>query len=84
MKKYLMTGMAALAFCAAITSCSKGEDLYDENSIIENGVEKIKADYAAAFIATFGQPASNQFLLFSGVKFRLFKLLSSLLYKILF
>jgi len=60
MKKYLMTGMAALAFCAAFTSCSKGEDLYDENTIIENGVEKIKADYAAAFIATFGQPASNQ------------------------
>ena len=60
MKKYLMTGMAALAFCAAITSCSKGEDLYDENTIIENGVEKIKADYAAAFIETFGQPASNQ------------------------
>ena len=60
MKKYLMTGMAALAFCAAFTSCSKGEDLYDENAIIENGVEKIKADYAAAFIATFGQPASNQ------------------------
>ena len=60
MKKYLMTGMAALAFCAAFTSCSKGEDLYDENAIIENGVEKIKADYASAFIATFGQPASNQ------------------------
>ena len=55
-----MTGMAALAFCAAFTSCSKGEDLYDENAIIENGVEKIKADYASAFIATFGQPASNQ------------------------
>ncbi|MBR0165466.1 MAG: hypothetical protein IJQ13_01095, partial [Prevotella sp.] len=60
MKKYLMTGMAALAFCAVVTSCSKGEDLYDENTIIENGVEKIKADYADAFIATFGQPASNQ------------------------
>ena len=30
MKKYLMTGMAALAFCAAFTSCSKGEDLYDD------------------------------------------------------
>ena len=55
-----MTGMAALAFCAVVTSCSKGEDLYDENTIIENGVEKIKADYADAFIATFGQPASNQ------------------------
>ena len=60
MKKYLMTGMAVLAFCAAITSCSKSENLYDENAIVENGVEKIKADYANAFIATFGQPASNQ------------------------
>ena len=60
MKKYLMTGMAALALCAAFTSCSKGEDLYDENLIEKNGVEKIKADYEAAFIATFGQPAPNQ------------------------
>ena len=29
MKKYLMTGMAAIAFCAAFTSCSKDENLYD-------------------------------------------------------
>ena len=33
MKKYLMTGMAAIAFCAAFTSCSMGEDLYDQGAI---------------------------------------------------
>ena len=52
--------MAAIAFCAAFNSCSKGGDLYDEDLIEKNEVEKIKADYEAAFIATFGQPASNQ------------------------
>ena len=28
MKKYLMTGVAAVAICAAFTSCSKTENLY--------------------------------------------------------
>ena len=55
-----MTGMAAIAFCAAFTSCSKGEDLYNEEQINQNTVEKIKANYAEAFVATFGQPAANQ------------------------
>ena len=55
-----MTGMAAIAICAAITSCSKGENLYDEGQIQQNSVEMIKANYDAAFIATFGQPAANQ------------------------
>ena len=55
-----MTGMAAIAFCAAFTSCSKGEDLYNEEQINQNTVEKIKANYAEAFVATFGQPAADQ------------------------
>jgi hypothetical protein len=60
MKKYLMSGIAALAFCAAFTSCSNKEDLYDQGQINQNEAEKVKANYDAAFIATFGQPAANQ------------------------
>ena len=33
MKKYLMSGIAAFAFCAALTSCSNKEDLYDQGAI---------------------------------------------------
>ena len=34
MKKYLMTGVAALAICAAFTSCSKsGDELYDQGVV---------------------------------------------------
>ena len=32
MRKYLMTGVAAIALCAAFTSCSKNEELYDANA----------------------------------------------------
>ena len=32
MKKYLMTGVAAVAICAAFTSCSKTENLYDPDA----------------------------------------------------
>ena len=60
MKKYLMTGMAALAICAAFTSCSKGTDLYNAEIIQENAAAKAQKSYADAFIATFGQPAANQ------------------------
>ncbi|MBR2778212.1 MAG: hypothetical protein IKD75_14180 [Prevotella sp.] len=60
MKKYLMTGMAALAICAAFTSCSKETNVYNPDVIQENSVAKIQKDYAEAFVATFGQPASNQ------------------------
>ena len=55
-----MSGIAALALCAAFTSCSNKEDLYDEGQINQNAVDKVKANYEAAFIATFGQPAANQ------------------------
>ena len=60
MKKYLMTGMAALAICAAFTSCSKGTDLYNEDVINENTVQDIINNYNEAFIKHFGQPAANQ------------------------
>ena len=60
MKKYLMTGMAALALCAAFTSCSKETNLYSEEVIKENTVQDIINNYEAAFIKTFGQPAANQ------------------------
>ena len=59
MKKYLMTGMAAIAFCAAFTSCSKNEDLYDPEKITQNEAAQIQENYNKAFIATFGQPAAN-------------------------
>ena len=59
MKKYLMTGMAALAICAAFTSCSKETNLYNEEVIKENTAQEIINNYNEAFIATFGQPAAN-------------------------
>jgi len=60
MRKYLMTGMAALAISAAFTSCSKETNLYNEEVIKENTTQNIINNYNEAFIKTFGQPASNQ------------------------
>lgn len=60
MKKYLMTGMAALAICAAFTSCSKETNVYNPDVIKENATQTIINNYNEAFIKTFGQPASNQ------------------------
>lgn len=51
-----MAGMAAIAFCAAFTSCTKSENVYDET----RPTQDIVAKYNDAFIKTFGQPASNQ------------------------
>lgn len=53
MKKYLMTGIAAVALCAAFTSCSHEEGF----STLE---EAKTAQYEAAFIEAFGKPAANQ------------------------
>ena len=55
MKKYLMTGIAAVALCAAFTSCSK--DLGFEQT---NSEQAVVANYEAAFIKAFGQPAPDQ------------------------
>ena len=60
MKKYLMGGIAAVAICAAITSCSKSVELYDAGQITKNEAAQIEENYNKAFIATFGQPAANQ------------------------
>ena len=50
-----MTGMAAIALCAAFTSCSKDMDF--EQMTPESVVE---SKYNAAFIKAFGQPAPDQ------------------------
>ena len=55
MKKYLMTGIAALAMCAAFTSCS-----HDPGFEQTTPEQLAQAQYEAAFIKAFGQPAANQ------------------------
>lgn len=52
-----MTGVAAIALCAAFTSCSKGGDeLYDP----DHGSKVIAATYEEAFRNVFGNPAPTQ------------------------
>ena len=61
MKKYLMTGVAAIAICTAFTSCSKsGDELYDPGKIDQQNAEKITQTYNEAFIKVFGKPSANQ------------------------
>lgn len=60
MKKYLMTGVAALAMCAAFTSCSHDTTPMTQEEINQFEAQKIVNTYNQAFIATFGQPAANQ------------------------
>lgn len=55
-----MTGVAAIALCAAFTSCSKNEELYDQGKVNEISAAQIQESYNQAFIQTFGQPAANQ------------------------
>ena len=54
-----MTGMAALAICAAFTSCSKDTDVYNSGVIENNNKQSIINNYNEAFVKTFGQPAAN-------------------------
>ena len=58
MKKYLMTGVAALAFAATFTSCSK-TDLYDENKVEQDKTQAINDAYEKAFEAAFGKVGAN-------------------------
>ena len=58
MKKYLMTGVAALAFAATFTSCSK-TDLYDENKINEQKEATVNEKYAAELEKAFGKVGAN-------------------------
>ena len=55
MKKYLMTGIAALAIGGMFTSCSHDMSLYNGNQS-----EQVVNNYEQAFINTYGEPASNQ------------------------
>ena len=55
-----MTGVAAIAICAAFTACSKSEELYDQGAVDQISASQIQENYNKAFIATFGQPAANQ------------------------
>lgn len=57
MKKYLMSGMAAVALCAAFTSCSNHE-FFDADR--NQAAESVTAAYKQAFISTIGKPAANQ------------------------
>jgi len=56
MKKYLMTGIAALTLGGMITSCSHDMDQYTGGDVTEN----IQKDYETKFVSRFGEPASNQ------------------------
>ena len=55
MKKYLMTGITALAMSGLFTSCT-----HDMSGYVGNTTETIKKNYENAFVETFGQPAENQ------------------------
>lgn len=60
MKKYLITGIAALAMCMGFTSCSKDLTPASQDDINAAQAKQIVDKYNSAFIAKFGQPASNQ------------------------
>jgi len=62
MRKYLMTGVAAIALCAAFTSCSKGgDDIYNPDAAGQMKADQITQSYNQAFIKYVGGPiASNQ------------------------
>ncbi len=60
MKKYLMTGIAALAMCAGFTSCSHDLEAPSQEEINEVNAQKVTETYNRAFIAKFGQPAADQ------------------------
>ena len=55
-----MTGIAAVAMCAAFTSCSHDVDPVSQEDLNNLEAEQIVNAYNQAFIATFGQPAANQ------------------------
>ncbi len=60
MKKYLMTGIAALALSATFVSCSHDVETYTQEEINQFKAQEIVQNYEQAFIKNFGQPASNQ------------------------
>lgn len=60
MKKYLMTGIAALTMCSGFTSCSHDFETLTQEEIDERKANEIVENYKNAFIAQFGQPAADQ------------------------
>lgn len=60
MKKYLMSGIAAIAIAAAFTSCSKSTDLYEEGrkerDQQEQEAKSTVETFKEAFVNTFGTP----------------------------
>lgn len=54
-----MTGVAAVAFAATLTSCSKAGDLYDEGAVNQQKEVTVKKSYATAFEKTFAKPAKG-------------------------
>ena len=60
MKKYLMTGIAALAMCAGFTSCSHDLEAPSQEEINVVNAQKVTDNYNRAFIDKFGQPAEDQ------------------------
>ena len=61
-----MGGIAAVAICAAFTSCSKSNELFDQNAAeqqkqeaINKNIEAAKANYTAAFEKAFGKVGAN-------------------------
>ena len=59
-----MSGVAAIAFIAAFTSCSKSTDLYEEGRKERDqqaqNEQKVVKSYEDAFEAAFGKPAEDQ------------------------
>ena len=60
MKKYLMTGIAALALCVGFTSCSHDLESLSQEEIDLLKAQQVTEKYNQAFIATFGEPAKDQ------------------------
>ena len=60
MKRYLMTGIAALALCVGFTSCSHEITQLTDEEKQAFEKEQIVKNYEAAFVKTFGQPATSQ------------------------
>ena len=54
-----MTGVAAVAFAATLTSCSKSGDLYDEGRVEKEKEQAIVNSYEKAFEAAFGKVGAN-------------------------
>ena len=65
-----MGGIAAVAICAAFTSCSKNNDVFDQNAVqqmeeqkkqeaLEKNIAKVNEQYAIAFEKAFVKVGSN-------------------------